>query len=250
MLTHLLKGGGVFGWPLEFFNPRHFQEWKSRAAEEEAEDVVELMERRRTSPNGCFGIKVHYGDLRNVIATLGGRQLIDGYHFILLRRRDVLGQAISWVRAEQTRAWSSAAPELASPKYDRAAIADRLQLVVKHTGRWQHFMAETGKRPLELIYENVADRPIDAVTKVAEFLGIDLPDDTLSIHGPPLKIQRTSMNDEWRDRFVEEMRRFHVGAADKGMWNDSFIEEPFPVSLKRFLRIKLGGVRVGRSVRP
>lgn len=250
MLGSLLRGTGVLGSPFEFLHPRQFSDWEKHAAAEGSGDVIEFIERRRASPNGCFGIKLDYGHLTTAVAVLGGRQLIESYRFILLRRRDVLGQAISCVRAEQTGAWHSAKRESAVPRYDRAAIARRLQSIVRQTANWQRFLAEIGKRPLELCYEDCVENPAKAVRNVAEFVGVDLPEDPLSGDDPTRPaIQRTSINDEWRERFIGEMRQCHFDLMDEGKWNDSLVEEPFLISLKRFARSRLRSVGRSRWVR-
>jgi trehalose 2-sulfotransferase len=240
-LGHLLQRSGSFGYPLEYFNPLNLPEWQKRAAAEGASEVVEFLESKRTSPNGCFGIKLHYSHLTRAVEVIGLRPLIDRWRFVLLRRRDVLGQAISWARASQTRAWISGMPELAPASYDRAAVAYRLTLVLEHTAGWQRFLAENGVLPLELTYEDVMANPADAVARIADLLRIDLPD-------PPVagelrtKVQRSHANDDWREHFIADMREQHRKMAARATWRPEATvvrREPFATRLKRFARGRL-----------
>jgi trehalose 2-sulfotransferase len=237
-LGHLLQRSGYFGYPLEYFNPLNMPEWQKRAAAEGVAGVVEFLENKRTSPNGCFGIKLHYSQLAHAVALIGLRPLIENWSFVLLRRQDVLGQAISWARASQTKAWISNMPERAPASYDRSAIAYRLTLVLEHTAGWQRFLAENGVLPLELTYEDVMATPADAVARIADLLRIDLPDPPVA--GELLtRVQRSRASDDWRERFTADMREQHQTMAARGAWSPEITvvsREPFPTRLRRIAR--------------
>lgn len=240
-LGHLLQGTGLFGYPLEYFNPLNFPEWQKRAIAEGADEVVAFLENKRTTPNGCFGIKLHYSHLTKAVEVIGLRRLIDTSRFVLLRRRDVLGQAISWARASQTRAWISGMPELAPASYDRAAVAYRLNLVLEHTAGWQRFLAENGVLPLELTYEDVMANPADAMAKIADLLNIHLPASSVA-YELRTKLQRSHANDDWRERFTAEMREQHHQMAARATWRPEATavrREPFATRLMRFARRRL-----------
>lgn len=237
-LGHLLQRFGCFGYPLEYFNPLNFPEWQKRAAAEGKAKVVEFLESKRTSPNGCFGIKVHYSHLPHAVAVIGLRPLIENWRFILLRRRDVLGQAISWTRASQTGAWISGMPERAPASYDRTAVAYRLTLVLEHTAGWQRFLAENGVLPLELTYEDVMASPADAVARIADLLSVELRDSPLT-GDLRTEVQRSRASDDWRDKFTADMREQHRRMAARSTWKPEATvvrREPFPTRLKRFAR--------------
>jgi len=238
---HLLYRSGLFGYPLEYFNPLNYPEWQKRTAAAGATDVLGYLEGKRTSPNGCFGIKLHYSHLAAAVAVIGLRPLIDDWRFVLLRRRDVLGQAVSWARAVQTRAWISDMPELAPARYDRAAIAYRLNLLLEQTAGWQRFLAENGVLPLELTYEDVVASPAGAMSKIADLLGVDLPD-SAPTGELPVEVQRTRTSGAWREQFIREMRERHRRAAARTRWSPEVTamrREPFATRLKRFARTRL-----------
>lgn len=110
MFGHALYQTGKFGFPLEYGNAANLAEWKRRLKIEDFGQVMSEIQRRRTSPNGVFGIKIHYKHIK----LLGGfdnlGKLFPGATYILLSRKDVMGQAISLSIAKQTGYGSPARP--------------------------------------------------------------------------------------------------------------------------------------------
>ncbi len=105
MLGHTLHETGAFGFPLEYANPANLREWKRRIEMESTEEVIRELTQRRTSPNGVFGIKLHYTHI-NVLGGFDGVQaLFPEAYYVLLSRKDVLKQAVSLAIAKQTGVW-------------------------------------------------------------------------------------------------------------------------------------------------
>src|SRR5690348_4843448 len=75
-------------------------------------------ERAGTTPNGVFGAKVMWSYGAPVLAALGDSDA----HWVLVRRRDKLRQAISLWRAIQTRQWNAGDAAAGEPVYSRVAI--------------------------------------------------------------------------------------------------------------------------------
>ncbi|MFO1060548.1 MAG: Stf0 family sulfotransferase [Dongiaceae bacterium] len=211
-LGHMLKNTGLFGCPLEYFNPDHLPTWRKRAAREGFDSVMALLESRRTSANGRFGLKIHRTHLATAVAEVGPGFLGPDWKFILLRRRDVLAQALSWSIAAQTAVWKSGLPAKGEAVYSRSAIARRIELAVKHTASWQQLFAERGIVPLELAYEDIESDPAAALRTVADFLETPLPA-TLDL-GRLIETrrQRSTGSQAWRRRFVEETNAVPVEA--------------------------------------
>lgn len=203
---HLLKNAGVFGYPLEYFHPDKLPIWRQRVRAEGYECLIQFLENKRTSWNGRLGIKLHRTQLPAAIEEIGLEALQADWKFILLRRRDILGQALSWSRASQTGAWMSWLPANGEAVYNRQQIQRCMELASNHTASWEQFLAERGLVPLELVYEDVAASPVTALEKVSEFLSTPLPHDLDLGRIVQTKVQRTSSTDAWRERFVRETR--------------------------------------------
>ncbi|MEA2177910.1 MAG: trehalose 2-sulfotransferase [Solirubrobacteraceae bacterium] len=160
-----------------------------------------------TTANGVFGAKVMWNQLAD-IRTLAGRDaeplallqdLLGPTHWVWVRRRDVLRQAVSLWRALQTQTWREAGAEQPTAVYSRAAIAHLTALLADHDAAWGAFFSEHGLRPLELVYEDYARDIPGAVAAVLAHLGVS---EGVSIAAePPMKRQSDGISDEWAEAY-------------------------------------------------
>src|SRR5438045_2425177 len=115
-LGRLLTGSGRLGTPAEYFNPG------SKAAATVPGYGPPLMVRtvleRGATPNGVYGVKV-FSDHFDKPAAPWARTL-PNLTFVHLERRDHLGQAVSWARANITRQFAADQTVLHEAVYDRA----------------------------------------------------------------------------------------------------------------------------------
>jgi LPS sulfotransferase NodH len=160
-----------------------------------------------TTANGVFGAKVMWNQLAD-IRTLAGRDaeplallqdLLGPTHWVWVRRRDVLRQAVSLWRALQTQTWREAGAEQPTAVYSRAAIAHLTALLADHDAAWGQFFSEHGLRPLELVYEDYARDIPGAVAAVLEHLGVT--EDFSIAAEPPMKRQSDGISDEWAEAY-------------------------------------------------
>lgn len=118
-LGHGLMQLGVFGVPLEYLNGGNLRGWKIKFGLNK--DLPELLMdiiSRRTSPSGWFGIKAHWSQFSPHLRK-GNLSAINPIERILfIYRRDLLGQAISYLKAQQTGIWISGAPRKGTENYD------------------------------------------------------------------------------------------------------------------------------------
>src|SRR2546422_3118854 len=66
LLCELLCTTGRAGAPTEFFDPELMEQFSATWQVESLEDYLEALLHKKTSPNGVFGVKVHYGQFVNV----------------------------------------------------------------------------------------------------------------------------------------------------------------------------------------
>jgi LPS sulfotransferase NodH len=78
-------------------------------------------------------------------------------------RRDLLGQALSFVRANQTSQWQRGHARASPASYDRRAILRSLSDSSENEARWRLFFARNAIEPLRLDYETVVASPQAAV---------------------------------------------------------------------------------------
>jgi LPS sulfotransferase NodH len=237
LLCEALKGTGVAGNPLEFFEGRPstggppqpldylegigdpyvtglladappppappYSDLRGLSWEEH----LERSRRDGRTPNGVFAAKVMWNQLAD-IAELSGRpeephELLEGLfaptHWVWVRRRDVLRQAVSLWRALQTQTWRDAGGAEPTAVYSRAAIAHLTTLLADQDAAWGAFFADRGIRPLALVYEDYARDVGAAVDAVLLHLGLEPGRDEGG--GPPMKRQSDGISDEWAEAY-------------------------------------------------
>lgn len=101
--------------------------------------------------------------------------------FIYLHRSDKVGQAVSYIKAQQSGLWHLAADgtELerlaphAEPIYDADAIAAAIETFSTYDSGWEQWFRREGIAPLRLGYDELVRDPGGALARVLEHLGLD-----------------------------------------------------------------------------
>jgi LPS sulfotransferase NodH len=138
------------------------------------------------TPNGVFGARVMWGSLKVLLAKAppadGGKGDLERLtlalgplRFIHLVREDVVGQAVSWARAEQTTYWKHGDMAAARPTFDREQIATLAATIRRHNDAWVDWLGGCGITALEVRYENLVRDLSGEVTRVLAHVGVELP---------------------------------------------------------------------------
>jgi LPS sulfotransferase NodH len=167
----------------------------------------------RYSKNGVYASKVGWSQLYFLCRSKVIPEIFGMPRFIYVRRRDLLGQAISFVIAKQTGVWSSKMVSDAKPRYDAAAIAARLESIARANARFEVLFAHFGFPVFEIVYEDFLEQGDRCVSAVTEWLG--LGPSTINDRGARLQVQRNAVNDEWRDRFLSEQQEFFASRSGR-----------------------------------
>lgn len=204
-LSNALYNTKYFGYPLEYFNERNLGAWKKRAEKEFGDiDLIDFLENIRTSSNGCFGIKLHYNQISTFISEVGYEYFLNN-KFILLRRRDILGQAISWSRASQTKAWKSDLQKTQEAVYDFDSIDRSIDKILYHSSCWEKLLLQSEVNYLEIFYEDMVANTLGTIKQIADFMLVDFPVDHKEIMSNTGK-QRTLENIDWRERYIADAK--------------------------------------------
>ncbi|MEA3002280.1 MAG: trehalose 2-sulfotransferase [Sphingomonadales bacterium] len=228
LLCELLRSTGKLGRPREFFSDKStYRDIEQRPG------AFEAMIEEATTPNGVYGVKLFTRQF-DLTMKSGWIHRLPDPHFISLERRDLLGQAISYVRAVQTGQFRAGPEKQGEPRYDARAIARTIARLADDEARWRRYFARNGIRPLWLTYEQLAAGPEAAVAAVAAGIGLD---EEVRIDWPAVQlvVQRDAMSDEWRSRFLAE--RADIAWLDHRLGKGR-------VALRRLAR-RLGLVRRG-----
>lgn len=218
MLCGLLESTGVLGRPRSWFRE---PDETGIAAElglpvegdrpaDYGEYVRAVAGAGRTS-NGVFAARVMWGSLEHVVAGLGIRDepgalrpagdldvlqdALGPLAVVHLRRVDVVGQAVSWCRAEQTGFWQQGDSARAEPSEDIDLLLDLVRTIDEHEAAWRAWFDRNRVQPVELTYEGVVDDPAGAVGQVAAQLGVALPSDWRP--RPETRRQADDLNRRW-----------------------------------------------------
>jgi LPS sulfotransferase NodH len=197
---HFLQSTGVFGYPLEYLNPANFRRWMERFGCQDPRETYHQIKTHRTSTNGVFGVKVHY-------SHLAGLHVVEDkayeYRPIQLLRRDKLGQAVSYERAAQTKAWISEMEPVGEAVYDWESVYRKLLSILGDEAGWRAYFLSLNLNPLVIHYEDFLADPSAVVDQCCTYLNVTPLDQQPKAAFLPSR-QADGVNAEWLKRFLAE----------------------------------------------
>jgi LPS sulfotransferase NodH len=220
-LCDLLASTGVAGYPASYFREPDQQDWARRWGVPVAGDgsfdyrsLVRGALRAGASANGVFAARVMWGTLELIVQGLAGPApsradvdvLSDAFGpllFVHLRREDVVGQAVSWARAEQTGYWQPGDTAQASPHLDTGQVDELVRTIREHDAAWSAWFSRQRVQPHVVTYEDLIADPGRTVTAILDRLGVEAPAGWLprSAHGR----QADEVNREWVRRYRQAL---------------------------------------------
>jgi trehalose 2-sulfotransferase len=231
LLCDSLTLTGIAGNPLEYFCAlldRRFAERLGWYSTDDAEYVRRVLA-LGTTPNGVFGVKLHWHQLAATINLLRRLLPVDSStesqvlarvfpnpSYIWLRRQDKIAEAISYYRAILTGHWgmlrdSSSPPAIParSVEFDFQKIQYLANLCVSSDRGWASYFEAYRVAPLVVVYEDFIGSHERTVRSVLRHLG-------LSPHGgaiasPRLRRQADQLSAEWMGLFRETAERRGIG---------------------------------------
>lgn len=162
---------------------------------------VKEIKRRGTTANGIYSFKL----FPHQLAAIGQRDWLSDLpdlRFVHLRRKDLLGQALSLVIAGQTNRYFAAASAIRPPEYDRQAIEDVIDTLLAQEALLLRFFATSGIAPLVVDYDELIADPQQAVNMIAQLFGME----SAKIDQDRIGVERQTESEKvmWRSRFLEE----------------------------------------------
>lgn len=155
-----------------------------------------------TTPNGIFGVKMHWNQYERHMLALGVDVSLWAapVSWVRITRENELRQAISFVRATQTRSWTSHRAATRQPRYDSGAIIAALDRITSENAAWDAYFTANDIHPLPITYEQLT-RDTDATIRlVMDHVGahVDI------VPQPDTKSQSDELNAQWARQFVDE----------------------------------------------
>jgi LPS sulfotransferase NodH len=204
LLCDLLRKSGNMGRPYEAFETdkdgkivpyaRRYAGWNSETM---ADHYASHLKYNNT--NGITGAKVTWDQWQGLIGGLGGEPHVDKW--VWLRRRDILRQAISLYRAEQTSQWDLFKDDQPkpAPQFDGPAILETAKRLQGQETLWGAFFARHNIKPLVLWYEDLIRQPAKTVETMAKFLGVKVAEILPTDH----RIQRDDVTEAWAAQLTD-----------------------------------------------
>lgn len=216
LLGHALATTGHFGVPLEYLNGMNVKAWRRRFGVKNDRAVFAAIVRHRTSASGWFGVKAHWSQFAKrrdrFPAPLGPI-----CKTLFIYRRDLLGQAVSFLRAQQTGQWISGAPARGEARFDYDGIVDCAASVRRQNARWNAFFAELEAVPVQrVVYEDLIDMPAQTLETVARFLDPDCP--VVPSVSDRTQRQSDGLSGDWRKHFLARMQPDHDWILASQRW--------------------------------
>jgi LPS sulfotransferase NodH len=234
LLGRALADTGVAGRPEEYFlavdevqQPgwRCWEEGIFANGAVDREAYLRIVSDLGTTPNGVFGAKLMWNNVRWAVAKFRELPQFSGLdrasvfhtafpdlHVVNVTRRDRVRQAVSWARAAQDGLWVTSDDEPAvpagRPEYDFELIGNLVGLIDEGERGWRELYTELGLTPCEVVYEDLLtdDGYEKAVRDVLEHLELDLPGD-VGVPRPRTRRQSDDVNEAWVARYDEDVAR-------------------------------------------
>jgi LPS sulfotransferase NodH len=211
LLALSLASTGLVGRAGEFFSKETVPDW---AADDYHGYVTQVL--RTHSRGGVFGAKLlhtHLDDLLGRLRGVTGWATLDDVpllgaafpqpSFIWIHRRDVTAQAVSWLKAHQTREFYVGDPRRtgSAPVFDFQALQELVGELSEGNLLWRRWFAANRIEPYLISYEDLAPDPVEATKGVLDFLGIAVPS-SVNIRISQLTVkQADAVNEEWIARY-------------------------------------------------
>ena len=216
LLSSLLNATNRVGHPREYFCPAQIALYgPEHCGFDQVTNGPELHQyidamARAFGRDGVFGIKAHMHQLRRALALgydFHGRR---PDRFVFVTRADMIGQALSLVRATQTGAWAAQQPERRAPVFRGDEVRETLQLLLKENAAWDSLFNALDIEPLRLTYEGLCADLGGELGRTLDFLGV--PKESVDLQRAVdlatsyFRPQRDAVTDEWRARYDEWVR--------------------------------------------
>jgi len=213
LLGEALWRTGMAGEPDEYFSEGVEKRYAAQWGTSSTSDYLDAVRARTASANGVCGFKVMRGHLETFGTRFAnGRHGFDALesvfpnlHYVWLKRRDKIRQAISVWKLQQTgvSSWheDEPPPDVPLPEFDFDAVDAHVRRLTEWDQRWERDFALRALAPLSLVYEDDLDADCtDAVRKTLVHIGVAVPEEF------SVDVSRRTQRDELSEAFVRLYR--------------------------------------------
>lgn len=239
-LTDIATATNRLGVPGECFNPNFMPAMTQKMNAASMDQYIQILTRRRNT-KGVFGCELTWYQMDRCFGDVDDfMRYFDGAPVVWLIREDIVLQAVSLVKMQQTRiahAPEASAAERAAAEaaftYDPEAIAQFVRHVHRAETGCEEIFATYGLKPLRLSYEhNMAMGGDNVLNAIAHHLKIKPIARETPVDSDHVQI-RTSRNDAFAKRFAAEHADFLAEIAEERTARLNAIDRRLPDRLPR-----------------
>lgn len=188
LLCRLLTRLGV-GVPHEYFNVIHDQVLAERWNVAPTDYYDELL--RRRTVNGIFGVKVQWQQMVDR-CPISDDEFCRDYRVIYLYRRRLKRQAASLHFARVTGQWDSGDVVTTPPSTERdlldpEGVHEALEVLLDEEIGFRRYFASHDMWPLFIAYEELIEDRVATLTRVLDYIGVDVDSVDLTVPGEPYR---------------------------------------------------------------
>lgn len=203
-LTHLLASTGLMKKGGEVFNRDRVARISKRNKIANFNHFCQFVRRSHRADSGISSLKVSWHQLYFLHQYHLIPEVFQSPRFVFLRRRDILGQAVSYSIAQQTKAWTSKhESEVNSSHYDEAQILQFVERIATSNAHMEALLSLVDAPVCEIYYEDLIAAPQKTIRQVysdlglTEELGLAPEDIKIKLAKVPLKKQGNQLNAEY-----------------------------------------------------
>jgi LPS sulfotransferase NodH len=159
----------------------------------------------RSYADGWFSFKL--GAPGIVSAELCGviSEYIEKTFLIFLLRRDIVGQAVSLVKANQTGQWHSIQEARRSPQYEGPEIARSVRVIADAVASLRDYLRQAERPWRTLFYEDFEHGDFNAAEAICDDFAVPRRRVEEEPKFAPLERTANAVNQTWIERFQNEM---------------------------------------------
>jgi len=228
-LTSLLSGTGLLGRPEEYFNPNFIGNIAKSLNCKEPEAFLNMLIRRRKTPNGVFGVEVRAVDVKLFDTDLFFKTFGADTVFFNLWRANLVAQGLSLYRAVTTKRYHSSdnVEKSEPPSYDGAGIRRWIDHVANTENDNIKLLQAKGIRFTNICYEEMVQDRLATIQKFASAVSVDIRDDEAK---KGQKNELKKIGDNW-NRAAEALFREENQSYLEGLDNKRLITPLAPMPL-------------------
>lgn len=185
------------------------------------EQCLDRVLRCGTTQNGVFASKVRWlnmpylGEMITALPERAGLSLAEqldslfpNFRYVWITRRDKVRQAVSLVKARQSKQWKAMSPQSQRSNlahYNFQLIDVALRTIVQEECAWEEYFTQAGITPFAVIYEDFVRNYESTLRHLLGDLKIDLPKEYV-FPAPRLQKQADAASEEWVERYHHDLR--------------------------------------------